>query len=140
LEAAVGIYDNQVDQPDNMADLYGVDINSVQDGYNGETNHNENPLNFNFASEDPDLYFDASAYLTGLGEEYLETNDIKNLDEAVPSEFDPSVAAMVDEYLACPDEDISNYICFDSPVNAGSESPIANYGQPLIDQVNYGFL
>jgi hypothetical protein len=46
---------------------------------------------------------------------------------------------MVDEYLACPDEDISNYICFDSPVNAGSESPIANYGQPFIDQVNYGF-
>jgi hypothetical protein len=134
LEAAVGIYDNQVDEPDNMAHLYGVDINSVQDGYNGETNHDENTLNFNFASEDPDLYFDASAYLTGLGEEYLETNDFKNLDEAVPSEFDPSVAAMVDEYLACPDEDISNYICFDSPVNAGSESPIANYGQPLIDQ------
>jgi hypothetical protein len=75
-----------------------------------------------------------------LGEEYLETNDFKNLDEAVPSEFDPSVAAMVEEYLACPDEDISNYICFDSPVNAESESPIANYGQPLIDQVNYGFL
>ncbi|GAU16985.1 hypothetical protein TSUD_37430 [Trifolium subterraneum] len=135
LEAATGIiYDNQADQLDNMAGLYGVDINSVQDGYNGETNHNENHLNFNFASEDPDLYFDASAYLTGLGEEYLETNDIKNLDEVVPSEIDPSVAAMVDEYLACPDADISNYICFDSPVNAGSESPIASYGQPFIDQ------
>ncbi|CAJ2629372.1 unnamed protein product [Trifolium pratense] len=76
LEAAVGIYDNQVDQPDNMADLYGVNIDSVQDGYN----------------------------------------------------------AMVDEYLTYPDEDISKYICFDSPMNAGSESLIANYGQPLIDQ------
>ncbi|CAJ2629371.1 unnamed protein product [Trifolium pratense] len=138
LEAAVGIYDNQVDQPDNMADLYGVNIDSVQDGYNGETTHNENPLNFNFTSEDPDLYFDASAYLTGLGEdlgeEYLETNDIRNLNEVVPSEIDPSVAAMVDEYLTYPDEDISKYICFDSPMNAGSESLIANYGQPLIDQ------
>ncbi|MCI33288.1 NAC domain-containing protein 78-like, partial [Trifolium medium] len=59
-QADVGIYDNQ-------PDLYGVDINSVvQDGYNGETNHNENPLNFSFASEDPDLYFDASAYLASL--------------------------------------------------------------------------
>ncbi|GAU25811.1 hypothetical protein TSUD_30760 [Trifolium subterraneum] len=70
----------------------------------------------------PVLYFD----LTDLGEDYLETNDI-------PSEIDPSVAAaMVDEYLAYPDEED---ICLDSTVNAGSErSPIANYGQPLIDQ------
>ncbi|CAL5201893.1 unnamed protein product [Lathyrus oleraceus] len=134
FEAALGIYDSQIDLPNNMADLYGVDINSVQDGFNGETNNYENPQDFNFASEDTDLYFDASSYLTGLNEEYVDTNDIKNLDGVIPTEIDPSVAAILDEYLTCPDDDISKYICFDSPLNAESESPIANHGQSFIEQ------
>ncbi|KAL5077804.1 hypothetical protein RYX36_016788 [Vicia faba] len=134
FEAALGIYNSQIDQPNNMADLYGVDINSVQDGYNGETNNNENLLNFNFEYVDPDLYFDASSYLAGLNEEYVDTNDVKNIDGAITTEIDPSVAAILDEYLACPDEDISKYICFDSPLNVESESPIANYGQSFIEQ------
>ncbi|CAI8596362.1 unnamed protein product [Vicia faba] len=100
FEAALGIYNSQIDQPNNMADLYGVDINSVQDGYN----------------------------------EYVDTNDVKNIDGAITTEIDPSVAAILDEYLACPDEDISKYICFDSPLNVESESPIANYGQSFIEQ------
>lgn len=41
-------YGNQIDQLDNMADIFNVNINSVQDGFNGETKHNENPPNFNF--------------------------------------------------------------------------------------------
>lgn len=119
-EAAFGIYDHQ-------AGLYGAD--SVQDGYNGETNHNENPLNFNFASEDPDLYFDAAEYLKGLNEEYVETNDLTNLDGVDSTVIDTSVSALLDEYLECRDEeDITKYICFDS------ESPIANHGQSFIEQ------
>ncbi|XP_058788358.1 NAC domain-containing protein 78-like [Vicia villosa] len=136
VEAALGIYDSQIGLPNNMADLYGVDINSVQDGYNGETNNNETPLNFNFESEDPDLYFDASGYLMSLNEEYVDANDVKNLDGVIPSEVDPSVAAILDEYLTCPDEDISKYICFDSPLNVESESPIANHGLSFIEQQN----
>nr|QSD99905.1 NAC family transcription factor [Melilotus albus] len=120
LEAAFGTYDHQVD-------LYGAD--SVQDGYNGETNHNENPLNFNFASEDPDLYFDMDEYLMGSNEEYVETNDLKNLDVVNSTVIDPSFAAMLDdEYLDCPDEDITKCICFDC------DSPIANHGQSIIEQ------
>ncbi|KEH43317.1 NAC transcription factor-like protein [Medicago truncatula] len=117
---------SEVDQPNNIADLYGGNINSVQDGYNGGTNHNENPLNFNFASEDLGQVFHAPDYITGVTDEYMETNDI--------AEMDPSVAAMLDGSLADPDDDISNYICFDSPLNARSESPIASYGQPIIEQ------
>lgn len=118
-------YGNQIDQPDNMADIFNVNINSVQDGFNG------NPLNFNFELEDPDdLYFDTCGYLMSSEEAYSETNDFKNLDDAIPTETDPSGAAMLDEYLACSDEDIFKYVSFDSPLNVGSESPIANHGQP----------
>jgi len=129
------MYEHEVDQPNNIADLYGGNINSVQDGYNGGTNHKENPLNFNFTSEELDKFFDAPDYLTGVTDEYMETNDIKNRDEFAPTEIDPSVAAMLDEYLVCPDDDVSKYICFDSPLNARSESPIASYGQTIIEQV-----
>jgi len=130
------MYEHEVDQPNNTADLYGGSINSVQDGYNRGTNHNENPLNFNFASEELDQIFDPPGFITGVTDEYLEANDIENRDKFVPTEIDTSVAAMLDEYLACPDEDdISQYICFDSPLNARSESPIASYGQPMIEQV-----
>lgn len=129
------MYDHQVDQSNNLSDSYGVDINSVQDGYDGETNHNENPLNFNFTSEKPDQYFDACGYFYGLNGEYMEANDIKNPGKFIPTELDSSVAAMLDEYLTCPDEDISKYICFDTPLSAGSESPIASYGQPIYEQV-----
>ncbi|XP_050886198.1 NAC domain-containing protein 53 isoform X1 [Lathyrus oleraceus] len=122
-------YGNQIDQPDNMADIFNVNINSVQDGFNG------NPLNFNFELEDPDdLYFDTCGYLMSSEEAYSETNDFKNLDDAIPTETDPSGAAMLDEYLACLDEDIFKYVSFDSPLNVGSESPIANHGQPFVEQ------
>nr|QSD99881.1 NAC family transcription factor [Melilotus albus] len=134
LEATVGMYGHQVDQSNNLSDSYGVTINSVQDGYNGETNHNENPLNFNFTSEGPDRFFDACGYFDGLNGEFMEANDFKNPDEFIPTELDPSVAAMLDEYLACPDEDISKYISFDSPLSAASESPVASYGQPIYEQ------
>jgi hypothetical protein len=69
-------YGDQLEADNQVEDI----INSVQDG------------------EDlPDLYFD----LADFGEDYLESNDIDD------SEIDPSVAAaMVDEYLAYPDEDI----------------------------------
>ncbi|XP_058770141.1 NAC domain-containing protein 53-like isoform X3 [Vicia villosa] len=49
--------------------------------------------------------------------------------------YDPSVAAaMVDEYLAFPEEDIFQHVCFESSLNVGSESPIANHGQPFVEQ------
>lgn len=135
LEASFGMYDPVLDQPDNMAGQYGQDTNLVQDGDYGELNLGENPLNFNFASDDPDLYFDATGYLTSLGEEYMETNDVENLDEISPPEIDPSVAAMLDEYLNYPAGDISKHISFDSPLSIGCESPIANPVQPFIEQV-----
>lgn len=134
LEASFGMYDPVLDQPDNMAGQYGQDTNLVQDGDYGELNLGENPLNFNFASDDPDLYFDATGYLTSLGEEYMETNDVENLDEISPPEIDPSVAAMLDEYLNYPAGDISKHISFDSPLSIGCESPIANPVQPFIEQ------
>ncbi|XP_058770140.1 NAC domain-containing protein 53-like isoform X2 [Vicia villosa] len=135
MEPEFALYGNQIDQPDNMADIFNVNINYVQDGYNGETNHNENPLNFNFEFEDPDEYFDVCDYLMSSEEAYEETNDFKNLDEAISIETDPSVAAaMVDEYLAFPEEDIFQHVCFESSLNVGSESPIANHGQPFVEQ------
>ncbi|CAI8603915.1 unnamed protein product [Vicia faba] len=135
MESELAFYGNQIDQPDNMADIFDLAINSVQDGYNGETIHNENPLNFNFESEYPDLYFDTCGYFMSAEEAYEETDDFKNVDEAIPIETDPSVAAaMVDEYLAFPEEDIFQHVCFDSSLNVGSEIPIANHGQPFDEQ------
>lgn len=147
----------QNDQPYNTAEQHGADTNSVQDGGSGELSHNENLLNFDFGESD--LYFDAAGYALSFDDEYLETNDLLDLDAGNPTmtnpsaaemvdqsaaemidqfaaeTIDPSAADMINEYLTCPDEDISKYISFDFPQNTGSESPIANHGQPLIEQV-----
>lgn len=140
----------QNDQPYNTAEQHGADTNSVQDGGNSKLSHIENLLNIDFGESD--LYFDATGYALSFDDEYLETNDLLDLDAGNPTMtnpstaemidqsaaemIDPSAAEMINEYLTCPDEDISKYISFDFPQNTGSESPIANHGQSLIEQVN----
>lgn len=130
----------QNDQPYNVAEQHGTDTNSLLDAGNGELSHDENALNFDFGESD--LYFDAAGYALSFDDEYLETNDLLNVDEGHPAMvdppaaemMDPSAAEMIDEYLTCPDEDISKYISFDFPQDTGSESPIANHGEPLMEQ------
>ncbi|XP_061363811.1 NAC domain-containing protein 53 isoform X2 [Gastrolobium bilobum] len=129
LAGTVEISEPQNDQPFNMAEQYGVDANLAKDGDNVELSHNENPLNFNYAVDDLDPYFNTID--NGL---FLETNDLGNPGEGNLNEEDPYGIGMLDEYLTYPDDDICKYISFDSPPSLESENPISDQGPPFIQQ------
>lgn len=128
----VGTFEPLNDQFLNMPEQYAWDSKPVTDGINGEASHNEDPLNYSYAVNE--LYLDTSDnHLVGDGS-YLETNDLVNPVEANYVEPD---AAYPEEYLTYfdADEDISQYISFDSPELTGSENPAPDQLPPLTEQV-----
>lgn len=138
LAGTFGISGPKDGQPLDMAEEHGVGTNSVEDGDSAELSDIGNLLNFNDSLDDMDLdlYLDAVENLPVLDDgSFLETNDLAIVNEDVPTEADPFVNAMLDEYLALPDDDICNYISFDSPQIPESENSIANQGSPFTVQV-----
>ncbi|KAJ1435805.1 NAC domain [Sesbania bispinosa] len=130
-----GIYGPQNDQPFNMAEQYDMDTNAVKDGDTVELNHDGNSLNLSYPFDDLDVYFDATGYPLSFDDgSFLETNDLVNLGEGNPTEADPSGTDMLDEYLACSDDDILKYISFDSPQNTESQSPVIDQGPASVEK------
>ncbi len=136
LEGNVGISEPQNGQPSNIAEQYAVEINKVKEGDSGELRNNENALSFNYTFDDLDVYLDAADYpLINDDGLFLETKDLVNPYEGNPTEAGPSGTAMLDEYLSYMDDDISKYICFDSPLTLENENPIPDQGS-LFNQQN----
>ncbi|TKY51736.1 hypothetical protein E2542_SST23255 [Spatholobus suberectus] len=110
----------------------------MEDGDNGELSDIANLLDFNYASDDldMDLFLDANENLPMLDDgSFLETNDLGIVNEGDhPTEADHSGNDMLDEYLAIPDDDVCNYISFDSPQIPESENAIPIQGSPFIQQ------
>ncbi|CAL0321225.1 unnamed protein product [Lupinus luteus] len=134
----VGVSQPQSGQPFSAAEEYAVDINSVNDGDSAELSSTENALGFMFTFDDLDVYLDDTDYppVKDTGS-FLETNDLLNPFEGNPTETDPSDTAMLDEYLAYSDDDISKYLSFDSPISVESENLVPDQ-KPLIQQNEEG--
>ncbi|XP_020222542.1 NAC domain-containing protein 78 [Cajanus cajan] len=138
LASTFGISVPENGQPLDMTEQHVVVTDSVKDEHSGEPSNFENLLNFNDPGNDMDLdllYMDAMEKLPLLDEgSFLETNDLAVVNEGDPIKDDPSGDAMLDEYLALPDDDICKYISFDSQISE-SENSIPNQG-PLFTQQN----
>ncbi|KAI4352666.1 hypothetical protein L6164_006894 [Bauhinia variegata] len=110
---------------------------NVKDNYT-EASHDENALNFNYALDD--LYLDAADVLPIFDGSFLEANDLVNPietnDLVNPIGADPAGVEMVDDYLSFFDneDDITQYISFDSPDIMGTENPVPDQTQPFTEQ------
>ena len=138
LVGTAGVFEPQNGQNFNMTEPYVKDIYSVKDGENCVLSRNGNPLKFAYGVGDVEQYMDAIDHpLFGDDGSFLETDDLLKPVEGNSIGPDPLGLGMdmIDEYLAYSDDDITKYICFDSPLSMEGENSIPDQGSPFIQQV-----
>ncbi|KAM5550818.1 hypothetical protein ABKV19_027260 [Rosa sericea] len=114
----------------NLPEYYETETKEVKDEY-VEPSHNLNPVDVSYSLNDP--YLNATENPPFGDGQFLETNDLSI--PANPVEPNSAGFDMLDEYLTYfdADDDISQYIDFDSCGMLGNENTVPS--EPLVEQV-----